>query len=213
MNTLVIAMVNAKGGAGKTTIAWTLATYFDSIGLTVLLIDTDPQSTLVTFYGVRQGKGKMEVIALNPAALERRVARERGHFDIIIIDTPGRLDELKPSIKTADIIVMPIQPSGADYFSFQRIYEACKGRKVLIAPNRVKSGREVDECVQTVRVMTHDQAIIASVPWGDRVSYRNGTKDGMSLIDLESRYSDGYKEVKSLAEQIIAATQKEVDHG
>lgn len=199
--TQVYAMVNAKGGSGKTTLGWTLATYFVKHGRSVLMIDTDPQSTLVTLYGVRENKGEMEAMAIDTAVLERRIARERGHFDIIIIDTPGRLDELRPALKAADTIIIPIQPSGADYFSFQRVFDECKGRRVVVVPNRVKSEREVSECSQVIGAMTSGRAGIAKA-WYDRVSFRTGTKNGLSLIDIESKYSDGYGEVRSLAEQL-----------
>lgn len=47
-----IAIVNNKGGVGKTTTVFNLAHYFAKIGLKTLAIDTDPQLNLTTNFGI-----------------------------------------------------------------------------------------------------------------------------------------------------------------
>ena len=47
-----IAIVNNKGGCGKTTTVFNLAHYFAKQGLKTLTVDTDPQLNLSTNFGV-----------------------------------------------------------------------------------------------------------------------------------------------------------------
>ena len=50
---MIIAVINQKGGAGKTTIALNLAAALAAEGKRVLLVDADPQQTAQDWAAVR----------------------------------------------------------------------------------------------------------------------------------------------------------------
>ena len=54
MAIVIIAVVNQKGGAGKTTIAVNLSAALAAEGKRILLIDADPQQTAQDWAAIRQ---------------------------------------------------------------------------------------------------------------------------------------------------------------
>ena len=184
----VIAFVNSKGGGGKTTFAWQLGNVWSAAGKKVLLIDTDPQGTLSIFYAKRQDKGSMEGISESLGRLDARLKRARAEdWDFIVIDTPGRLAELGPAIRAADLIVSPIQPAGADYAAFSEtvgaVMEYRREDRILAIPNRVKTNTQASDCRRTLAAILQGRGHLFEDQVGDWVGMSRYTLQGLSLID------------------------------
>lgn len=186
--TFVISLVNSKGGVGKTTLAFALATHWNAKNMHCLLIDCDAQASLTTLFGVRQDKGNMEAMPVDLSRLEARLKTEMRDnvHDMIIIDTPGNLDHIRPAISIADIVLIPVQASGPDYFAFNRVFEICKKHhaKTILVPNRVKTTRDEASVLPTLEALSAGKALISPFI-GDRVDHRVGTIDGLSIVDIE----------------------------
>jgi chromosome partitioning protein len=66
---ITIAISNFKGGVGKTTTAMTLAQGLTLLGHRVLVIDTDPQGSLTTLFGILPDTEVTEMDTILPLAL------------------------------------------------------------------------------------------------------------------------------------------------
>jgi chromosome partitioning protein len=115
---MILAVVNQKGGAGKTTIALNLAAAISAQGKRVLLIDADPQQTAQDWAAVRQGPTPFQVIGLTKPVLHRDMPTLAAGYDTVVIDgAPRNYEVARSAIAAADIVLIPVQPSGADFWA------------------------------------------------------------------------------------------------
>ncbi|MGE0769929.1 MAG: ParA family protein [Hyphomicrobiaceae bacterium] len=115
--TVVIAAINGKGGAGKTTALMNIAGEYALRGGGVAMIDMDARNNLMKWWSDCHEKDTqpegIEVYSHKTArGLERWMEDNAGAFDHVLIDTPGEDTAIvDPVIAAADLVISPIQPS------------------------------------------------------------------------------------------------------
>jgi chromosome partitioning protein len=115
---VILAVVNQKGGAGKTTIALNLAAALAADGERVLLVDADPQQTAQDWAAIRQTALPFQVIGLAKPVLHRDLPTLAADYDHVIIDgAPRNYEVARSAIAAADVVLIPVQPSGADFWA------------------------------------------------------------------------------------------------
>jgi chromosome partitioning protein len=115
---VIIAVINQKGGAGKTTIALNLAAALAAEGKRVLLIDADPQQTAQDWAAIRQTPPPFQVVGLAKPVLHRDLPTMAADYDHVVIDgAPRNYEVARSAIAAADLVLIPVQPSGADFWA------------------------------------------------------------------------------------------------
>jgi chromosome partitioning protein len=121
---ITIAVVNAKGGVGKTTLASALAVRAasDKGSPRVGMVDLDPQKSLVEWWERRGGVGKADnpqIMAGVDSALDAvERAEQSGLYDVLFLDgPPAFLRTVKEMVEVADFALVPIKPSMIDLLS------------------------------------------------------------------------------------------------
>lgn len=104
----VIALINGKGGVGKSTLCLGLCAYTVQTHGSALLVDCDPQATAYELTEVLEQPGYEVVHELDPGQLGR-LKSARG-YDLIAVDCPGSLeghDVLGAVLAHTDFAVIP----------------------------------------------------------------------------------------------------------
>jgi len=121
----VIALLNQKGGAGKTTLATHLAGELAMQGQRVTLLDADPQGSALDWAQRRlqSGQGRLYgVFGLARDTLHREVPEIAQQADYVVIDGPPRVAALaRSALLAADLVLIPVQPSAYDVWATQEM--------------------------------------------------------------------------------------------
>lgn len=126
----VIAILNQKGGAGKTTLATNIATKLHLDNEKVLLIDSDPQGSARDWHAA--GSSEIPVIGIDRPTLEKDVQKVSSNFNWVIIDGAPQLADMAISaIKCASLIIIPVQPSPYDIWASADLVEIIKHRQQI----------------------------------------------------------------------------------
>jgi len=117
----IIAVAGRKGGVGKSTIVGNLAAEFAAMGRSVVVLDADPQHSLVAW--AEQGDGMLsrcvEKVTV-PGALRARARKAEEDTDVVLIDTPPGMPEVAyQAALAADLMLLPCGPSPLDLFALK----------------------------------------------------------------------------------------------
>jgi chromosome partitioning protein len=115
---MIVALLNPKGGVGKTTLALDLAGAWVRQGKRVTLIDADPQGSALDWSEQRAKEGVPRLFGVIGLARDtlyhkaHELARDALH---VVIDGPPRITGLmRSALLAADLVLIPAQPSRFD---------------------------------------------------------------------------------------------------
>src|SRR5688572_11309298 len=102
------AVINQKGGSGKTTIALHLATHADKAGINAAVIDVDPQQSAAKWAAIRDAPTPRVVSIVVPDLVRTLAGLASDQIDLAIIDTSPRADrDLMDVAAKVDLIIIP----------------------------------------------------------------------------------------------------------
>jgi len=108
-----IAVVNLKGGVGKTTTATYLAAGLAARGRT-MLVDADQQRSALG-WSEKVENWPIPTVSLPVRDLHRRLPELAAGYEHIVIDTPpGDVAIARSAILAADLVVIPVPPALID---------------------------------------------------------------------------------------------------
>jgi len=202
-----ISVLNQKGGTGKTTIAVNLATGIASKGYKVLLVDADPQGSVLQWQAIANNK-TFDVTHYPKDDLHKVMGdMVRGYQYAIVDGPPGTGGITRSILVSSDTVILPIGPSPLDIWSAGEtvalIREARKINrkltgKILIArkiPN-TRIGREIREALDGYGLS------ILNTEISQRIAFVESMIAGLSVITY-SPSSEAAREILALTDEII----------
>lgn len=158
---VVIALLNLKGGCGKSTIAINLACELAGNGDSVLLLDNDSQGTASQWLSHGRLPVQGSFMPLENDAdgerLVRAVATRKERY--IVLDAPAHVGAAAQAAgKIADLVLVPVTASGVDLAATRTVVDLIRrarmlrhsdSPKCLIVPSKIDrrtdAGRRIDE--------------------------------------------------------------------
>lgn len=207
---MIIALLNQKGGVGKTTLALAVAGEWAMQGRRVILIDADPQGSALDWSEMRAREGLprlFSVIGLARDTLHREAPALAGDADLVVIDGPPRVAGLmRSALLATDMVLIPMQPSPFDGWASAEmlalISEARIYRPELVVRfvlNRC-GARTVLARDTAATLADHDPPALAS-RIGQRIAFAVAAQSGRIVRELD-RESAAAREITALVAEV-----------
>jgi chromosome partitioning protein len=203
----VIAVLNQKGGAGKTTIATHLARALQLRGSDILLVDSDPQGSARDWAAVREDQ-TVPVVGIDRPTIERDLKQITEKEYVVIDGAPQAHDLAVSAIKAADLVLIPVQPSPYDIWATSDLVELVKQR-IEITDGKLQAAFVVSRAIKGTKIgsevneaLTGYDLPILETRITQRVIYPVSAASGSTVLDEEPN-SEAAAEIKALVEEIL----------
>ena len=206
---MIIALLNQKGGVGKTTLAVHLAEVLSRLDKSVLLVDADPQGSALDWAANRPDENPhFPVIGLPKPTLHRELPAIAKNHDFVLIDGPPRVNELaRAAIMASDVVLIPVQPSPFDVWAAKEIVDLLQEastfkeniKSAFVINRKIVNtaiGRDVVEALSSYPV----QVLKTSI--GQRVAFAESAAQGLTVLQTDPS-GPASQEIVSLASELL----------
>lgn len=179
---LLIAVLNQKGGVGKSTTAVHLARWLQIQGRAVHLADLDPQQTSSVWLSAADGFAIdcSAVPADADSVLEQLPPLLEGGRVVVVDGPAGLSDATRAVMLLADLVLCPVQPAGADLRS------AVDVLRLVGQARRIRGGAPaaavfLNRATKGTRLLAEAREVIAGLdgfrPLGQAITQRQALSD------------------------------------
>ena len=203
----VIAILNQKGGVGKTTLAVHIATALARKNRKVLLLDADPQGSALDWAAARHGEPAFPVVGLPKSSIHKELPALAKDYNIVLIDGPPRVyDVARSAIMASDLVLVPVQPSPYDVWAAKEIIDLLNEatvykptlQKAFIINRKIVNtaiGRDVAEALSSYPIPVLETAI------GQRVAFAESATKGLTVYEIDPEMLAA-QEMTQLADEV-----------
>ena len=223
---ITIAVVNSKGGVGKTTLCAALAVRAFQDKKRVAMVDMDPQKSLIAWWQRRGNTDNPHIFEGPDTAFDAVEALEMdasagGPWDYCFLDgPPAFLTVVEEMIRAADFVLIPVKPSMLDLLASEDALSLARqaGAVYRVVFNDVGPKEKIVDKAREF-LFTHD-VLMADTAIVHRAAHINAMTVGKSAVEVASddkaaKEIDAlWAEIKALAAKAAKArARKEAAHG
>jgi chromosome partitioning protein len=204
---LVISFITYKGGAGKSTLAFSTAVAAKQAGENVAILALDQQAATAAWAGTR-ARTDMFVESAAVDDLDSRIAEiaEAG-YSLCILDCGIELGGSKRVIRASDLCIIPSRPNlfdlraGAE--TWRRVTDLGKPAAFLL--NQCPPARQIARIQEGARTL-QDSGALLSPMISARVDFQDAARAGLGVTELHASGAAA-QEIRALWETIRAQLQ------
>ena len=204
-----IAFLSQKGGSGKTTLALHIAVAAQRAGESVVLIDTDPQSSALAWAQARKEEHPA-VQKSNASGLAKLLEKARSEDrTLAVIDTPPHATPGVDLIaQAADFLVIPCRPSVLDLAAITSSVHLARasGKPAIFVLNACDP--RAPEIDQSKSLLARHGFPVAPVDVGHRRAFSRALSTGSAVTEFEPR-GKGAEEITELWEWLKQQMEKD----
>jgi chromosome partitioning protein len=203
----ILAVLNLKGGVGKTTLSTNIAACLTAQDKRVLLIDADSQASALDWKNARGEEDGFPVVGIPKPTIHKDIEKISKGYDWVVIDGPPHANAVaKSAIAAADIVLIPVQPSPYDVWASREIVSLIEEIKALkddlkaaFVVNRkivgTAIGRDVSKALADYSIDVMKSSVC------QRVGFAESAGSGKTLVETD-KYGQGAREVKALVKEL-----------
>lgn len=202
----VIAVLNQKGGSGKTTIATNLACALQADGGSVLLVDADPQGSARDWNEANEAS-LIPVVGLDRETLPKDLKAIWDSYDWVVIDGAPQIAKLAAAaVRAADFVLIPVQPSPYDIWACADLIDIVEARKEVTG-GVPKAAFLVSRAIKNTKLS--GEVALALEEYGipvlkngttQRVAYPTTAAEGRTVIDHPE--SEAAREIIAIKDEV-----------
>lgn len=210
----IIAVLNQKGGVGKTTIAMQLAGTLANMGFRTMVVDADRQGSATRWAAASPDDRRFPAAICGLSAAGDKVHREVkkyiDDFDVIVVDCPPSVDSTVPSsaLLVADLALVPIIPSPTDLWAAVGVRELLSNvsdinetLQARLVPNMCQPNTEVTR--EALDLLREFKIPITDTKLCLRTAHRQSAALGGTVHDLGTRAGEAINEVNNLTYEVM----------
>lgn len=196
MATMTIAVINQKGGVGKSMLAQNLAAVAHVRGFRTLLLDLDEQATSYEWRCARAETSRLRGLAVQRADNPKlwtlpNFAEMTEGFDVVVCDGPPRLAHVSQGAAVcADVALVPMRPGHAEFWAAsanEKMLDLADAVRAQLGRPPVHRRYVLNEVFARTREATdmaealHDKVALLT-PIGHRVAFDRARGVGEAVI-------------------------------
>lgn len=204
---MILALLNQKGGCGKTVLSTNLAVAFQRSGASSRIIDSDFQGSAILWRALSPDGYPTVVHATTPAEIRKAV--EASDDTITIIDGAAQVQKpTSEAIALATHVIVPITPAALDMWAAEPVLAEVRERrkstdlKAGLVINQFERATNISKDMAEILLEVASDVPVLPTRIAKRVAYREAISQGLSVLDF-SRGREAADEILRLANDIL----------
>ncbi len=209
MSNRIIAVINQKGGTGKTTLALNLSAGLVKRG-SVHLVDADPQRSITQWVGMGGGSSGLPGVAQligNPSSILDKLLRNN---KFVVVDCAPTVhgETVRTILRMAHIVLIPTLPSPIDLWASVDMAVAVNSAlkdnpsmRAYLVLNQLETRNSLSRDMREAVAEFDVPVLVAGMQ--RRAAYRSAALEGQSVYGMGKRGTLAAEDIEAIIEEVL----------